>query len=258
MIRKSVKRFSEKIMPKQGLIYFRSMSDALGLPTSRYYKSVGRPNDVQGHRMGKTRFINIAGAAALSLALGSVCVAPASAQSITDRFKSLFGGKKDEPPPTVSSEPAPEVNCPQVTVRAGASTYAVAAPGKQAVGNDVRFQGSIGKLARECIKAGGDITAHIGIQGRVIAGPAGAPPSVEVPLRVAVVQGGVGEKVIATKAYTTTVTMSENENVPFTFVAEDLVYPAPVGAAGDNYIFYVGCDPQLVSAEKPKPARKKK
>jgi hypothetical protein len=56
----------------------------------------------------------------------------------------------------------------------------------------------------------------------------------------------------------TTVTMSENENVPFTFVAEDLVYPAPVGAAGDNYIFYVGFDPQLVSTEKPKPAKKKK
>ena len=49
------------------------------------------------------------------------------------------------------------------------------------------------------------ITARIGIQGRVIAGPAGAPASVQVPLRVAVVQAGVGEKVIATKAYQTTV-----------------------------------------------------
>ena len=145
-----------------------------------------------------------------------------------------------------------------MTIRFGASTYAVAAPGKQAVGNDLRYQASIGKLARECIKTGDEITAHIGIQGRVIAGPAGAPPTVEVPLRIAVVQGGIGEKVIATKAYTTTVTMSQDESVPFTFVAEDLVYPAPVGRAGDNYIFYVGFDPQLVSAEKPKPAKKKK
>ena len=88
--------------------------------------------------------------------------------------------------------------------------------------------------------------------------PPARRPSVEVPLRVAVVQGGVGEKVIATKAYTTTVTMGEDESVPFTFVAEDLVYPAPVGRAGDNYIFYVGFDPQLVSTEKPKPAKKKK
>jgi hypothetical protein len=208
--------------------------------------------------MSKTRFIEITCVAALSLVLGGAWAAPASAQSFTDRFKSLFGGKKEEPPAIVSNDPAPELNCPQVTIRFGASTYAVAAPGKQAVGNDVRYQASIGKLARECIKAGGEITAHIGIQGRVIAGPAGAPQTVEVPLRVAVVQGGVGEKVIATKAYTTTVTMSQDESVPFTFVAEDLVYPAPVGREGDNYIFYVGFDPQLVSTEKPKPVKKKK
>jgi hypothetical protein len=214
--------------------------------------------DMQGLRMGEKTFIKAAGAAVLALALASASPAPASAQSLSDRFKGLFGGKKDDPPPTVSNDPAPEVNCPQVTVRFGASTYVVGAPGKPAVGNDVRYQASIGKLARECIKVGGEITAHIGIQGRVIAGPAGAPATVEVPLRVAVVQGGVGEKVIATKAYTTTVTMSQDESVPFTFVAEDLVYPAPVGAAGDGYIFYVGFDPQLVSAEKPKPAKKKK
>ena len=232
MIRKSVKRFSENIMPEQ--------------------------SGVQSHRMGEKTFIKI-GAAALSLALACAWAAPASAQSLTDRFKGLFGGSKtDDPPPVIVGEPKPELNCPQVTIRYGASTYAVAAPGKQAVGNDVRYQASIGKLARECIKSGDEITAHIGIQGRVIAGPAGAPATVEVPLRVAVVQGGIGEKVIATKAYTTTVTMSQDESVPFTFVAEDLVYPAPVGRAGDNYIFYVGFDPQLVSAEKPKQVRKKK
>lgn len=210
--------------------------------------------------MSKKTFIKLTGTAALYLALASACAAPASAQSLGDRFKGLFGGsKKDDPPPViVDDQPKAELNCPQVTIRFGASTFAVGAPGKQAVGNDMRYQASIGKLARECIKTGGEITAHIGIQGRVIAGPAGAPPTVEVPLRVAVVQGGIGEKVIATKAYTTTVQMSEGESVPFTFVAEDLVYPAPVGRAGDNYIFYVGFDPQLVSTEKPKPAKKKK
>ena len=34
------------------------------------------------------------------IAIGcSLFAAPAAAQSITDRFKSLFGGKSDEPPP---------------------------------------------------------------------------------------------------------------------------------------------------------------
>jgi hypothetical protein len=210
--------------------------------------------------MGDKRIIKIARSAALVLFIGcSALACPASAQSLTDRFKSLFGGKSEEPAPapTVSNEPRAEENCPPVTIRAGASTYAVAAPGKQPVGNDVRYQASITRTARDCTKANGEITARIGIQGRVIAGPAGAPDSIEVPLRVAVVQGGVTEKVIATKGYKTTVAMA-GENVPFTLVADDLVYPIPPGAVGDSYIFYIGFDPQLVSAEKPKPVKKKK
>jgi hypothetical protein len=122
----------------------------------------------------------------------------------------------------------------------------------------VRYQATITKMARECTKTGDSITARIGIQGRVITGPAGAPTSVEVPLRVAVVQGGVGEKVIATKAYRTTVNLAEDESAPFSFVAEDLVYPVPAPSVADNYIFYVGFDPQLVAGDKPKPAKKKK
>ena len=145
-----------------------------------------------------------------------------------------------------------------MAIRAGASTYAVAAPGKQPVGNDLRFQATITRMARECTINGGEITARIGIQGRVIAGPAGAPATIQVPLRIAVVQGGVAEKTIATKAYQTTVTMTESGSEPFSLVAEDLVYPVPSPALADNYIFYIGFDPQALKPE-PKPhARKKK
>jgi len=148
--------------------------------------------------------------------------------------------------------------CPPVQIRAGASTYAVALPGKQAVGNDLRFQATITKTARECGYDSGQITARIGIQGRVIAGPAGAPSSVQVPMRVAVVQGGVSEKTIATKAYQTTVNMNESGSEPFTLVVEGLVYPAPTGAVGDSYVFYIGFDPQALKPEKPAPRAPKK
>jgi hypothetical protein len=201
-------------------------------------------------------------AAAVAGGLACLAVAPASAQSLTDRFKSLFGGKSDEAPATNAPGAAVpqdigDLTCPPVTVRAGASTYAVAAPGKQPVGNDLKFQATISKMARECSVNGGVITARIGIQGRVIAGPAGAPQSVQVPIRVAVVQGGVSEKTIATKAYQTTVTMTEGGSEPFTLVAEDIVYPAPSGAVGDSYIFYIGFDPQALKPERPAPKKKK-
>ena len=212
--------------------------------------------------MGDKRAIRRATIAALALAIGSsALVSPAAAQSLTDRFKSLFGGKLDEPAQTAPQPGAPpaesDLTCPSVNIRAGASTYAVAAAGKQAVGNDVRFQVTIVKTARECNLSGGEIKVRIGVQGRVIAGPAGAPSSVEVPLRVAVVAGGVTEKVIATKAYRTTVEMTEDGSVPFSLVADDLVYPAPTDGTGDNYVFYIGFDPQALGPE-PKMKKKKK
>ena len=210
--------------------------------------------------MGDNRLVRIAVAATVLAGLGFA--QPASAQSITDRFKSLFGGKSDEPaqgaPGASPAQIDPDLTCPPVSIRAGASTYAVAAPGKQPVGNDLRFQASITKTARQCSLEGGQITARIGIQGRVIAGPSGAPPSVQVPIRVAVVQGGIGEKVIATKAYQTTVNMTENGSEPFTLVAEDLVYPVPPGATADSYIFYIGFDPQALKPERPAPKAPKK
>jgi hypothetical protein len=200
--------------------------------------------------------------AAVSLAIAcSLLASPASAQSLGDRFKSLFGGKSDAPAegaPPIATEPQPDMTCPPVSIRAGASTYAMAAPGKQPIGNDLRFQATITKTARDCTQNGGEITARIGIQGRVIAGPAGAPSTVEIPLRVAVVQGGVQEKTIATKVYRTSVTMTEAGSEPFSLVAEELVYPAPSGAVGDSYIFYIGFDPQALKPEpKPKATKKK-
>ena len=216
---------------------------------------------MQGTSMGDKPVIGRAICAAAVVAVGlSLAATPAWSQSLSDRFKSLFGGSSEEKPTTAPPEATGEsdLTCPPVTVRAGASTFKVGAPGKEAAGNDLRYQATLSKTARECTINAGQITARIGIQGRVIAGPAGAPPSVQVPLRVAVVQAGVGEKVIATKAYQTTVAMTEDASVPWVLVAEDLTYPAPKGADADKYIFYVGFDPQALKPEpKAKPSKKK-
>lgn len=192
----------------------------------------------------------------------SLLAGPASSQSITDRFKSLFGGgseptEQGAPPSAAAPAAESDLTCPAVAVRSGASTYAVGLPGKPATGNDLRYQATIGRTARDCNLNGGMISVRIGIQGRVIAGPAGAPPSVDVPLRVAVVQEGVSPKTIFTKAFQTNVAMDPDGNVPFSLVAEDIVYPAPSAAVGDSYVFYIGFDPQALKPE-PKARTKKK
>src|ERR1700723_307033 len=122
---------------------------------------------------------------------------------------------------------------------------------------DLRYQATITRTARDCTRSGGQITARIGIQGRVISGPAGTPATVEIPLRVAVVQGGVQERTIATKVYRTTVSMTES-NVPFSLVGEDLVYSSPPGATSDSFIFYIGFDPQALTPEAPARSARKK
>ena len=134
----------------------------------------------------------------------------------------------------------------------------IAAPGKQAVGNDLRYQAMISKMARECTINAGQITAKIGIQGRVIAGPAGAPPSVTVPIRVAVIQGGVGEKVIATKAYQTTV----DDDRRFERAVRHCRRRSDLSGAARRArrqlrLFYIGFDPQALKPE-PKAKPKKK
>jgi hypothetical protein len=218
---------------------------------------------------GRARHLRVALTLAVAGALLSGCSGgvsnllgpapePEALPSISDRYAQLFGSKSQAVGEATPAAGGNELSCPPVNIRAGASTFAVAVPGKQPVGNDLRYQATITRTARDCRRIGDQITARIGIQGRVIAGPAGNPPTVEIPLRVAVVQGGVQEKTITTKVFRTTVAFSDASSVPFSLVAEDVTYPVPPGAVGDSYIFYIGFDPQALTPEPTVVARKKK
>ena len=174
--------------------------------------------------------------------------------TIGERFDQLFnrGGKAPE-----TAADGTELDCPVVKIRAGASTYGVAPPGKQPVASELNYQATITRTARDCRRTSdGQIVARIGIQGRVIAGPAGPPSTVEVPLRVAVVQVGVNERVITTRVYRTTVSMTEGGSRPFSIVGEDVLYSMPGNLTSESYVFYIGFDPQAVTPAQ-KPSRRK-
>jgi len=183
-----------------------------------------------------------------------------SSDSVGSRFSQLFGSGADSKAHLVGTPPnaaaVADLTCPGVAIREGTATYAVGLPGKPATAGDLRFQGTIVRYARDCSRIGGQITARIGVEGRVVVGPAGAPPSIDLPIRVAVVEEGIQPKTIATKLYNTPVPLGEGTNVPFSFVAEDLSYPAPSPDVADTYVFYIGFDPNGVRPERP--ARKGK
>lgn len=198
----------------------------------------------------------------LFAAAGLVLSGCGSVSSVGDRFSQLFGssGSSNTQAQLVGTPPAPYgsggggatagpgapyQDCPGVAIREGASTLQVGLkPGAVSDNNEVRYQGTITRNARDCTQFGGQVNARVGIQGRIIVGPAGAPPVVDVPIRVAVVQEGVQPKTIATKLYRTQVDLAGQDNVSFSFVAEDVAFPTPTPETVSAYVIYIGFDPE--------------
>jgi hypothetical protein len=154
-----------------------------------------------------------------------------------------------------------DIDCPGVAVRTGAATLSIGkTPGDVDVSAlDLRYQGTIIRTARECHVAAGVMTMKVGVEGRIITGPAGGPGSVEVPLRMAVVQEGVDPKTIASKLAIVPVTIADAvDRVAFTHVESDITFPMPIRSSDiDAYVVYVGFDP-LALKEKKKPAPRKR
>lgn len=159
------------------------------------------------------------------------------------------------------AESSSDIECPGVEVRTGAATLMIGSkPGQgEPSALDLRYQATIVRTARECHINAGVMTMKVGVEGRVITGPAGGPGSLDVPLRIAVVQEGVNPKTIASKFASEPVMIAGAvDRVPFTHIESDIAFPLPqpIGLI-DSYVVYVGFDP-LAAQEKKKPAVKPK
>jgi hypothetical protein len=204
------------------------------------------------------------GCSSLDILGSSSSPSDSSSGSFTQRVKNMFSSGsstgQEKVAATAPAGPDPNLDCPSVTVRSGAATLAVNAPGADPSATNLRFQASVSQTARECAVSAGSMTMKIGIQGRVILGPAGSPGKVEVPMRLALVREGVEPRTIWTKLYRVPVTISPGEsNVPFVQVEEGMSFPVPSREDLEAYVVYVGFDPNALVPEKPKrPAKKGK
>jgi hypothetical protein len=199
-------------------------------------------------------------AVALLLAVG---ITGCSSVGSADWFPSIPGFSKvvttsADRSAMAAAAPAPsmEENCPSADIRQGASTLAVAAKTQQPTASDLRYQLSITQLARQCALDGPEVRMRVGVQGRVIVGPAGAPNQVDVPLRYAVVREGVEPKTIVTKFRRVPVALPPGaSNVMFTDIEEDLRFPLPSPAELEAYVVYIGFD-EAGDRNRPAPAKK--
>jgi hypothetical protein len=251
-----------------------AFSRALGLPRLACYKEAGtsptksvialkKPKKKVSEKMRGERTMrsgaSMAGLLGLALAL-SGCGGNLLGSSNTNIFGS---SKATTGQPAAGVGAATDIECPNIDIRAGAATLMIGskpgAAGVEPSALDLRYQGSIIRTARECHLNSGMMTMKVGIEGRVITGPAGGPGNVDVPLRIAVVKEGPEPKTIVSKLARIPVTIAGAvDRVVFTHVDSDIVFPMPTPAADiDAYVVYVGFDSMASPAPK-KPAAKPK
>lgn len=214
--------------------------------------------------MGTTGLCAVA-FAGVALALGA-CGSTSTSSLLSGSPLDLFSSsskatKTDTAASGTETVSASDIECPEMKVRTGASTLMVGSkPGDgEPAALDVRYQGTIIRMARECNVHAGMMTMKVGIEGRIITGPAGAPGTVDVPLRIAVVQEGLTPKPIVSKFAREQVTISSAvDRVTFTHIDNDLTFPLPqpLGLI-DSFVVYVGFDPLGAKPEPRRPARRK-
>jgi hypothetical protein len=147
------------------------------------------------------------------------------------------------------TSPDTDVDCPTVQIRNGASTWQVPSGAST---TDLQYQASLGQTARECALLGDTMTIKVGIEGRLLTGPKGKSGTVEVPLRLALVQEGPKPKSIWTKFYPVRVDIQPGQSgAAFTQVEDDLTFAMPADKDIAAYVIYVGFDPQGLAKKKP-------
>ncbi len=179
--------------------------------------------------------------------------------AFTSRISSFFSSPREVKPAVAPGQPEVSYDCPSVDIRRGAGMLNVAAKNSEATAGDLRYQLSLRETARECMVQAGTMTVRVGVQGRIILGPQGAPGQVDIPLRYAVVLEGIQPKTVMTKfkRFSTIVPPGET-NVPFTDVEGALTFPMPSEAELSAYVVYVGFDEVGDPNEKKPPRSAKK
>jgi len=137
----------------------------------------------------------------------------------------------------------PKVECPGMDIRPSASTLNITVKPNEAAAGDLRYQLSFRRTARECRVQDGAMFIKVAVEGRILLGPFGAPGSIDVPLRYAVVREGPEPKLIVSKFKRVRATVALGKTrAQFVDIEGGLNFPLPSRAELAAYVVYVGFD----------------
>ena len=144
-------------------------------------------------------------------------------------------------------------------MRRGAGTISVNTNTRDPSAMQLRYQISVGQTARECANVAGNLNIKVGLQGRVVLGPAGGPGTIEIPVRYALIEEGATPKTLYSQLYRVPVSIADGQpSVSFTHIEEAMSVPMPTPAVFDRYVIYVGFDPLGSAQERQKQPAKKR
>ncbi|WP_293859382.1 hypothetical protein [uncultured Alsobacter sp.] len=166
--------------------------------------------------------------------------ATVASSSGTSSFSEFFrNGGSTVPPPAAPVDD--DFECPSVEILDGGAAM------RQVGGSDVRNQVSLGEVARECrAQPGGQIAIKVGVEGRVLLGPAGSPGTFTAPVRVVIKRG---DKVLVSRLQRATATVPSGDvQARFVVIEDNMIVPRQ----GEELSISVGLDPSGRGGDAPR------
>ena len=154
----------------------------------------------------------------------------------------LIFNSRTAPPPVQANAIAPprDLICPNIDVKEGAAAQRVYAGGQDS--RNVRYQFSLGELARECRVVGNQLIMKVGVEGKVLLGPAGAPSAFTVPITIAIKKDGA-DKPVTSRSYRANASIAAGQSQnSFSVVTEEIAVPFINEAANEDYEIVVSID----------------
>lgn len=139
------------------------------------------------------------------------------------------GGSATAPTPAVI-----QAACPPISLRDGTSSYRTYAKGAKDDPSKIVYQASLADTTRQCVQSPDKLTMTVVVQGRVVAGPAGGPGKVTLPIRVAATDG---EKTLYSELTQYPVEVpAGSATTQFVFTKADVTLPAGAGAEAKVFV----------------------
>lgn len=201
------------------------------------------------------RILRRLGPIASALALWS---SAAHGFDIPNPLADVFGGesaKPAEPGRSAAPAAASAIDCPEILVDTGAS-FIRAPAGADAA--SVRYQLSLGLLARECSVRDDNIDIKVGVEGAAVLGPAGQPGSYAGNLRISA-RRQKDEAILQSRSYRVSATVpAGGTRGEFRLVADPLTVPYLGPHAADDYEILVAFEQGGASEKNDAPKRRKR